>query len=833
MKSTIQSILCLFLILQSASAQQTRIETDFNNNWKFKLNDSTITGYESSIDDSSWRVLNLPHDWSIESDFSKDFSATPGGGALPGGLGWYRKSFFADKSFKNKKVYIEFDGVYRNSGVWINGKYLGKRPNGYISFSYDLTPYLNFEKENIIAVKVDNTQQPNSRWYSGSGIYRDVRLVILNPVHVAQWGTYVTTPIITNEKAEISIQTAVNNEQNYQWSVRVEQHLFDAKGKFITKTDGSLMVVNNSSGILLQKLVVEKPELWDIEHPYLYKIITKVFVLGFQKDEYVTYTGLRSAKFDADKGFFLNGKHVKINGVCLHHDLGAFGAAINVRAISRQLEILKNMGVNAIRTSHNPPAPVFLDLCDKMGFLVMDEAFDMWRKGKSKYDYSLDFPQWYEKDLSDFIVRDRNHPSVIIWSIGNEVGEQWYDNKKDTIDLQQANVLLNIKKEINPEDYKEGKGGMNALLTSTLVDIVKNSDPTRPVSAGCNETRDINPLFQSQSLDIIGFNYHENEFENIPTRFPKTPFIVTESVSALQTRGYYVNPSDSLIICPDRWDIPYFNPTQKCSAYDNCHVPWGSTHENNLRIVDKYPFISGQFIWTGFDYLGEPTPYWWPSRSSYFGIIDLAGFPKDVYYMYKSEWTNKDVLHIFPHWNWNVGDTIDVWAYYNNADEVELFLNGESLGKKTKNSGEYHVKWSVNYKPGTIKAISRKNGKVVLVREINTAGIPVKILLTADRNKISADGKDLSFITVQLLDVDGNPCPLADQLVKFRIEGSGFIAGTDNGSQYDHNSLKKPERNLYYGKCLAIVQNNGKKGEIKLNASVEGMDTEYIVISCR
>ncbi len=815
------------------NGQTTRRIIDFNQNWKFKLNDTTVAGQNQKLDDSKRRTLNLPHDWSIESDFGKDFRATSGGGALPGGLGWYRKSFFADKSYQKRVVYIEFDGVYQNSEVWINGHYLGKRPNGYISFSYDITPYIKLNAQNLIAVKVDNTKQPNSRWYTGSGIYRDVRLVITNPVHIPQWGTYITTPKVNSEIAEIAIETNVRNNLQQQWAIKVEHLLYDANENLITKSDGHLLIGPKSERASLQKLTVENPVLWDIDNPVLYKIVSRVSVLGILKDEYVTYTGLRSFKFDAEKGFFLNGKHRKINGVCNHHDLGALGAAVNVRALERQLEILKAMGVNAIRTAHNPPAPALLDLCDRMGFLVMNEAFDIWRKPKSKYDYAMYFDKWYEKDLTDFIKRDRNHPSVIMWSIGNEVGEQWYDSKTDAFDLEKANVQLNIKKDINPDDYKEGRGGINALLTTTLVDIVKKTDPTRPVTAGCNETRDINPLFQSGSLDIIGFNYHEHEYATIPERFPRTPFIVTESVSSLDTRGYYVHPSDSVVICPDRWDVPYYNPTQKCSAYDNCRTPWGATHENNLRVVNKYPYVSGQFIWTGFDYLGEPTPYWWPSRSSYFGIVDMAGFSKDVYYLYQSVWTSKNVLHVSPHWNWNEGDTIDVWAYYNNADDVELLLNGQSLGKRAKAEDEFRVTWRVPYKPGNIKAISRKNGEVVLIREINTAGSPAKILLTADRREITADGKDLSFITVEVLDEDGNPCPLADQLVKFRIEGAGIIAGTDNGCQYDHNSLKKPERNLYFGKCLAIVQNNGKAGEIKLTAFIDGFESDFITINCK
>lgn len=823
----------VFVVLLSWScvvAKPKRIVTDFNQHWKFSLNDTNVAGEQVMLNDSQWRMLNLPHDWSIESDFLEHAPATAGGGALPGGLGWYRKTFVVEKSFSRKKVFVEFDGVYHRSEVWINGVSLGKRPNGYVSFRYDLTPHIRFGADNVIAVRVDNSQQPNSRWYSGSGIYRNVRLVITDAVHVDYHGTFVTTPRISADSADVNVETTVKNDMLLRREVKVEQSLFDAAGILLTKTDATMILLPGKSGKMVQKLVVQRPVLWDIENPYLYKVVTKVYVGGLLKDEYSTFSGIRSFRFDVEKGFFLNGKSIKINGVCNHHDLGALGAAVNTRAIERQLEILKAMGVNAIRTAHNPPAPELLDLCDRMGFIVQNEAFDIWRKGKTKYDYSLDFADWYERDLTDFVLRDRNHPSVMMWSIGNEVQEQWIQENRDTVSLQQANVLLNQKRDINPADYKDGKVSFNALLTTRLVEIVKSLDLTRPVTAGCNETRDFNPLFQSESLDLIGFNYHENEFAEVTSRFPQTPFIVTESVSSLQTRGFYLMPSDSMNIWPERWDKPFHNPLQKCSSYDNSHAPWGSTHEKTLKIIKKYPHISGQFIWTGFDYLGEPTPYWWPSRSSYFGIVDLAGFPKDVYYMYQSEWTTKDVLHLFPHWNWSAGQTVDLWAYYNNADEVELFINGVSKGVRKKQNDDLHVMWRVVYEPGAIKAVSRKNGREVLVREINTAGEPATIRLKADRNTILADGKDLSFVTCELLDKDGNVLPLADNLVKFSVVGDGFIAGTDNGNQNDHNSLKKPERHLFYGKCMAIVQNLAKPGKIVLKASVKGLPDQQIEI---
>ena len=831
MKKHYLVILVLAMVSISVAGKEVRDISSFNQNWKFSLADSTLQASAIAFNDLSWRNLNLPHDWSIESDFLKDAPATPGGGALPGGIGWYRKSFIVDKANKGKKVYIDFDGVYRNSEVWINGTSVGKRPYGYISFRYDLTPYIKFGENNVMAVKADNSKQPNSRWYSGSGIFRNVWLTILNPVHVDHWGTYITTPEINADSAVVAIQTAVKNNDPKLRTVRVEQLLYDAQGTLIGKSDGSFYVNAGTSHQYLQRIVVKKPVLWNIENPYLYKLVTRTHSLFRVTDEYVTQVGIRSFTFDVNRGLILNGKHVKINGVCNHHDLGALGAAVNTRAIERQLQILKEMGCNAIRCSHNPPAPELLDLCDKMGFIVMDEAFDMWKMKKVTFDYSLDFDEWHERDLTDLVMRDRNHPSVFIWSIGNEVAEQWGEAKIEDNDLQKANVQLNNRKVTESEDTKLGQLGKNALLTRHLADIVKSVDPTRPVSAACNGTDDKNPLFQSGALDLIGFNYHEKEYSGVLSHFPTKPFYSSESVSALQTRGFYLMPSDSMNIWPESWDKPFFNPLQKCSAYDNSHAPWGSTHEATWKVVKKYNHVAGQFIWTGFDYLGEPTPYWWPSRSSYFGIIDLAGFPKDVYYMYQSEWTTKDVLYIFPHWNWKAGQTIDIWAYYNNADEVELYLNGQSVGKRSKAGDDLHVMWRLKYEPGTLKAISRKNGKQVLSREIKTAGTPVSIRLKADRSVIAADGKDLSYVTVELLDKDGNASPLANELVKFTAEEEGAIVGTDNGDQNDHVSLKKPERHLFYGKCLAIIQNTGKKGKIVLKASVEGMPGQELTIT--
>ncbi|WP_321335111.1 glycoside hydrolase family 2 TIM barrel-domain containing protein [uncultured Bacteroides sp.] len=812
-----------FLFTACAASGQTREKVSFDNGWMFHLGD-TPEAATLTFDDSQWRKLNLPHDWSIEGSFDEKNPAGCGGGALPGGIGWYRKTFVPNAGMTGKKVFIDFDGVYMNAEVFINGISLGIRPNGYISFRYDLTPYLKAGGKNVLAVRVDNSEQPNSRWYSGSGIYRNVWLTMTDAVHVDLWGTYVTTPVANAETATVSVVTSVKNDSNATVHAEVISVLCNDKGKEVGRNVSvSVAVAPQSVEEVRQALTLSKPVLWEVENPYLYTLRTKIKVGKKIVDTYETSMGIRSFAFDAQKGFILNSKQVKIKGVCLHHDLGCLGTAFNIRALQRQLQLLKEMGCNGIRCSHNPPAPELLDLCDRMGFIVMDETFDVWRKRKTAYDYSRYFDEWHERDLTDHILRDRNHPSVFMWSIGNEVLEQWMQADADTLDIQAANLLLNKKRDSKALATDGKELSVNALLTQKLANRVKALDPTRPVTAANNEPSPDNQLFRSGALDIIGFNYHDTYFKEVPKNFPGKPFLVTEATSGLMTRGYYRMPSDSTFIWPTRWDMPFHDDSFSCSSYDNCHVPWGTTHEDTWRLVKNNDFISGMYLWTGFDYLGEPTPYWWPAHSSYFGLIDLAGFPKDIYYMYQSEWTDKKVLHVFPHWNWKAGQTVDVWAYYNQADEVELFVNGKSQGVKSKGKDQYHVSWRVTYEPGTIKVVSRKAGKVVLTREIHTAGAPAQLKLTADRTKIAADGRDLSFVTIEVLDKDGNLCPNADNLVRFKVEGAGFIAGVDNGNPVSLESFKAPQRKAFYGKCLVVLQNNGEKGTIELKAIAAGL----------
>jgi beta-galactosidase len=797
----------LFVLAFYTIHAQEHSRSLFNEGWRFYLTDSTnkIDDYKNvNYNDAGWRQLNLPHDWSIEGEFKKENPATPEGGALPGGIGWYRKTFTLSRAQTNKKFFIDFDGVYRCSDVWINGHHLGFRPSGYISFRYDITPYLNpGNSKNVIAVKVDNSRQPNSRWYSGSGIYRNVWLVTTDKIAVDHWGTFVTTPTATIRQALVSIKTRVRN-YGAAATVNLQTNILDASGKVVATQSSSNLSLKDSATENEQQLKIASPTLWSIDKPYVYKAVTRVIQNGKTLDEYQTTFGIRYFNFDVDKGFSLNGKHIKINGVCNHHDLGALGAAINVRALERQLELLRGMGVNAIRTSHNPPSPELLDLCDKMGFLVMDEAFDMWKRSKTKYDYSNYWDEWHKQDLQDQILRDRNHPCVIIWSIGNEIGEQ--------------------------------RSPAGTTIARELASIVHSLDTTRPISTANNNPDTGNYIIKSGALDLVGYNYHHNDYAGFHSRYPGKKFIATETVSSLATRGFYQMPSDSIRRWPGRGVVngqrvtDPMNADNTVSAYDNVSAPWGSTQEETWKVIKKYEFLSGQFIWTGFDYLGEPTPYSWPSRSSYFGIIDLAGFPKDTYYMYQSEWTNKTVLHLFPHWNWKQGDTVDIWAYYNNADEVELFLNNKSLGVRRKQGDDLHVMWRVNFVPGTLKAVSRKNGKEVLTKEIHTAGAPAKIQLTADRSKIKADGKDLSFITAKVLDKDGNVVPDAENLIQFKVDGDAFIASVDNGNPVSHEPFKANYRNAFHGLALAILQAKQKAGKVIFTATSEGLQPQSITV---
>lgn len=783
-------LLCLAVV--SGLIAQARNRENFDQGWHFILADSAQMA-SPTYNDAHWRILNLPHDWAIEGDFRDGNPSGAGGGALPGGIGWYRKRFILGcDALPTDRYFIEFDGVYMNSTVYVNGQQVGFRPYGYSSFEYEITKYLR-QGENVIAVRVDNSDQPNSRWYSGCGIYRHVWFTQTNPVHVKHWGVHVETDAKTGQvKVDVDVEGT---------GYKVRNAVFDAAGKEVG-------------------MKVKKPHLWSVDDPYIYKVCTQVLADGKVVDEVWTTTAFRDFRFDAKTGFWLNGKNMKLNGVCEHHDFGCLGAALNEDALHRKLTKLKTMGVNSIRSSHNPPAPELLNMCDTMGIIVMDESFDMWRRKKTSGDYARFFDEWHERDLTDLVLRDRNHPCVLMWSIGNEVLEQWSSADADELTLEQANLLLNAAHDASTLAHGE-EMSPNSLLTRHLADIVKRYDTTRPILAGCNEPSPNNHLFKSGAIDIIGFNYHHQWVKDVPKNFPDKPFIFSESVSALQTRGFYKMPSDSITWAPQEWYLPYTDPSFMCSSYDNFHASWSSTHEETWDVVKHTPYVGGQYIWTGFDYIGEPTPYGFPARSSYFGIIDLAGFPKDTYYMYQSEWTTKPVLHLFPHWNWLPGQTIDMWCYYNHADEVELFINGKSQGVRrktgeqsdrryemhnltTKLNTEYHVGWRVTYEPGEVKVVARRDGKMIGEQIIKTAGSAARLRLTTDYQ-----GKNTTFVNVEVVDKDGNLCPLAEDQVYFSVDGGAQIIGTDNGCQTSMERFKAPQRKAFFGKCMVVVKGHG------------------------
>ena len=797
---------------QSLSARESQL---FDKGWLFTLADSAGMEQVNYLD-INWRHLDLPHDWAIEGDFSPANPSGASGGALPGGIGWYRKHFSVNPKEKNKRYVIAFDGVYMNATVYVNGHKLGTRPYGYSSFEYDITPYINKVGDNVVAVRVNNSDQPNSRWYSGCGIYRHVWLKKSAESYITQWGQYVST----TPQGEVKIKVDAHVAGGKKMTVR--HTILDAAGKVVAKGVGGET----------QTLKVTNPHLWNIGDGYLYTVKSELLVGGKVMDIETTKTGFRDIKFDAQKGFFLNGKNMKINGVCEHHDFGCLGAVVNEDAMHRKLTILRDMGVNAIRSSHNPPAPELLNMCDSMGLLVMDESFDMWRRKKSQNDYARFFDEWHQRDLSDLVKRDRNHPSVFMWSIGNEVLEQWSNAAADTLSLEQANLILNAGHDASTLANGD-ELSVNSLLTQHLAEIVRQYDPwgsTRPITAGCNEPDPNNHLFKSGALDVIGFNYHHQWVKEVPQNFPGKPFIFSESVSALQTRGYYMMPSDSVYKAPVEWWLPYTDPSFMCSAYDNMHASWSSTHEETWDVVKHNDFVGGQFIWTGFDYIGEPTPYAYPARSSYFGIIDLAGLPKDSYYMYQSEWTQKPVLHLFPHWNWLPGQIIDMWCYYNQADEVELFINGKSQGirKKTvcgaqnegdayRKSTEYHVMWRVAFQPGEVKVVARKDGKELASQTIKTAGAPHHLVLKETYQGTLAHGtsEPTTFVEVNVVDKDGNLCPNATNQVFFSVEKSPsaasapVILGTDNGCQTSLERFTDPHRKAFFGKCVVVIKGKG------------------------
>lgn len=784
----------------------------FNNDWQFHLLENDIMAV-AEIADSDWKPVQLPHDWSIEGAISKDNPSGHFGGYYPGGVGIYQKTFEYGKSWDNKLVSITFDGVYKDSEVWINDHYLGKRPNGYVSFSYDLSPYLK-ESTNHIRVKADNSKQPNARWYTGSGIYRNVWLQVKNKISVTEWGTYITSENVSETSADINIQSSIGNAYSENKSVNISIEIFDAKNQLVSSKEIDKVLSSSDTLTIKEKLKVAKPQLWSPDHPVLYTAVHKIHENGKVVDEYKTIFGIRSIRFEVETGFWLNDKNIKIKGVNNHQDGGAVGAAVPNDVLRRRLNILKEMGCNAIRTAHNPFSPEFYKMCDEMGFMVMDEAFDEWiaswpwedykNKGKVAYGYHLNFKKWAERDLKDLIYRDRNHPSIILWSVGNEIPDQCYPE--------------------GPERLKP------------LLELVHKLDPTRPVTAGCCFMHLANDTGFSSMLDVTGYNGGGGSvfYEKDKPKYPNRKFIATEIPHSFQTRGVYKTKTDMRspqqgIAVPDLTEEELFPEFSEfySSSYDNSSVRISA--RDSWRRTDSLPYVSGEFRWTGFDYLGEAIKGW-PSRFYNFGIIDLCGFPKDTYYFYQSQWTSEPMVHMLPHWTWpgKEGKKIPVWVY-SNADEVELFLNGESLGSKL-NKDKMNLSWDVSYVPGTIKAIAKTDGKIVAEQMYRTAKKPSKIQVILDKKEVSATGANCVHLEVNILDEDGNFVPYADNLINFDIKGPAKNIGVENGDPLDLSSNKSNQRKAFNGKCLMILQSSKQMGKILVKVTADGLQSANIEI---
>jgi beta-galactosidase len=747
----------------------------FDSAWKFHLGD--VTGAQATtLDDSSWTALDVPHDYSISQAFTQNSPAGAGGGYLNGGTGWYRKTFTLPAASSGQKVLVQFDGVYMNSTVYLNGTQIGARPYGFSSFECDFGSNAKFGGSNVLAVKVNN-QQPSSRWYSGSGIYRHTWLKTVNPVRVAYTGVFVTTPQVSTTSATVNMTVTVQNDATADQSATVASSVRDATGTEVGKaTSAATSVTAGKTADVAQTVTVSNPKLWSVASPNLYSVVTTVSVGGSVVDTYTIPFGIRTFAFDANKGFTLNGQSVKLNGTCNHHDLGALGAAVNNRAIEKRLQMLKDMGTNALRTSHNPPAPEFLDMADRMGFLVMDEAFDCWDQGKNTYDYGRFFNQWSTTDIGDMVSRDRNHPSVIIWSIGNEI----------------------------PDDN-------NATVAQSLISAVKAKDTTRVIGQAFAMA---SPGAATAPLeDVVGLNYAPYVYDSLHSSNPTWKFFASESSSAVRSRDVYKTPVTTNILT---------SSDNQCSSYDNSVVSWGTSAEGSWSSVNTRAFIAGEFIWTGFDYIGEPTPYSWPSKSSYFGAIDTAGFPKDIFYFYQSKWNaaGPTMVHIVPmDWtSWTAGQSVTVWAY-SNADSVELFLNGKSQGSKTMTGTTAHLQWSVPFATGTLQAKATKGGVVVATDTVQTAGAAASLALKADRASIAADGSDLAYVEVDIVDAQGVVVPQANDTIAVTISGSGALVGLDAGDSTNHDSYKGTSHAAFSGKLMAIVQSTTTAGSVTLKAT--------------
>jgi beta-galactosidase len=788
---------------------------------------------QSNFNDTSWEKVNLPHDWAIKGPFQAGWNSEVGGGMgrLPSnGVAWYRKKLDIPASDAGKSVFLDIEGAMSYAMVWLNGKLVGGWPYGYASWRLDLTSFLKPGGENLLAIRLDNPNN-SSRWYPGGGIYRNVWLTKANPIHVGQWGTCITTENVTKTSATINLAVTIDNNTKSDAAVEAVTEIFalDAKGSKWGKSVAVFSplhakITAGGSGRVEGSVTLKNPKLWGpppAQQPNLYIAVTTLKQNGKPIDRYETRFGIRTLEFNPDKGIFVNGEPIQIKGVNQHHDLGALGAAFNMRAAERQLEILREMGCNAIRTAHNPPAPGLLELTDQMGFLVIDEIFDSWELKKTPLDFHLIFPDWSEPDSRAFVRRDRNCPSVILWSIGNEVGEQ----------------------------YTAEAG---AAVAKRLYDFVKEEDPTRPVTLAMNFAK---PDMELPKVpDVIGLNYQgegirqDPEFEGTNrirtapqydayhARFPEKVIFSAETASAFSSRGIYLFPVSEEISAPVRDGRGGDSKICQVTSYELHAVDFGSSADKVFSSLDQHPFVAGEFVWNGWDYIGEPTPYY-EARSSYSGIIDLAGFPKDRFYLYQSRWRpDLPMAHILPHWNWpeRVGEVTPVHVF-TSGDESELFLNGKSLGKKKKGEYEYRLRWDdVVYEPGELKVVAYKNGAKWAEAVVQTTGNAFALKAMSDRKKITADGKDLAFITVQITDKNGRMVPRSNNPIEFSIEGPGEIVATDNGDSYNLESFASNKREAFNGLALVIVRSvPGKSGIFYLKAKSAGLKEVQVKIKSK
>ena len=790
----------------TSSRQVMLLDSD----WMF-MNAEVEGGEKHETATANWETVSVPHDWAISGEFDKSHDAqkimvmedgeqvpkmrTGRTGGLPHiGIGWYRKEIRIPASFEGKQIQIEFDGAMSHAQVYMNGTFVGEWPYGYASFGFDLTPHVKLGEQNLLAVRLEN-KVGSSRWYPGAGIYRNVRLVVTNQVHVKQWGTYVTTPEIDDGNGTVQLSATILNHTGTTKMVTVETSIRDEGGIIVAETTSDLEITGEST--VDQTLTVPEPMLWSTEDPTLYSAVTMILENGKEMDRYTTPFGFRFFEFTNDNGFFLNGERVQLNGVCLHHDLGPLGAAVNLSSLRHRMKLLQEMGCNSIRTSHNPPTPEMLDLADEMGFLVIDEAFDEWKYPKCENGYHTLWDEWAEKDMAALIHRDRNHPSVIMWSIGNEIREQGIE------------------------------GG--AEYCQFLVDICKREDPTRPTTAGFNQWEQAIKNGFADIVDVAGWNYKPQHYGFIHSKFPHWKMYASETASTVSSRGEYFFPAEE--------KIHFTREPFHSNSFDMEFPRWATSPDREFVAQDSFPYMAGEYVWTGFDYLGEPTPYniQWPSRSSYFGIIDLCGIPKDRFFLYQSKWTDKEVLHLLPHWNWEPGQSVSVHCY-TSFERGELFLNGKSLGIRETDPSSlyttYRLVWDdIIFEPGELKVVALDMDQIPVKEALmNTAGEPAKIVLEVDRDEILADGKELAFVTVTITDENGIVCPRANNLVHFTVEGEGTLRAVGNGDPTSLESFVEPYRKAFNGKCMAIVQSTDSSGEFTLTANGEGLQQQQIFI---